>query len=155
MVILVLLVATMAMVLWLFVQTRGMRLLDNDDLHVFYSDYTLDQILRLREVLHDDDSDEAVYLKGEMCGILHGPSSMYLSVQTKDTYSGTADYVREYANNNGLVCPERDIRPKAIRKYELASKDGIPSGITDRTRSPRVTLGTLLRSMQPNLSTSS
>lgn len=116
------------------VDNSGMRLLDNEDLHVFYSEYTLDQILRLREVLHDDDSHEAVYLKGVMCGILHGPTPMYLSLQTKDTYSGTADYVREYADDNGLERPERDIRPNAIRKQELASEDGVPSEIADRTR---------------------
>jgi DNA modification methylase len=116
------------------VDNSSMRLLDNEDLHVFYSDYTLNRILQLRKVLHDDDSDKAAYLKGVMCGILHGPSVMYLSLQTKDTYSGTADYVREYANDNDLERPERDIRPRAIQKHELVTEDRIPTGITDRTR---------------------
>jgi DNA methylase. len=46
------------------VNNEEMRLLDDEDLQVFYSDYTLDQILRLREVLHDDNSRKATYRKG-------------------------------------------------------------------------------------------
>ncbi|WP_255152997.1 DNA methyltransferase [Halorarius halobius] len=116
------------------VDNTGMRLLDNDDLQVFYSDYTLDQILRLREVLYDDDSPKAMYLKAVMCGILHGPSQMFLSLQTKDTYSGTANYVREYAEEHDLELPERDIRPKAIQKHELAQEDFIPPWVNSQTK---------------------
>lgn len=67
-----------------------------------------------------------------MCGILHGPSDMYLSLQTKDTYSGTANYVREYAEKHDLEKPEVDIRPKALRKQELALKDYVPPWVGDR-----------------------
>jgi DNA modification methylase len=116
------------------VDNTGMRLLDNDDLRVFYSEYTLDQILRLRKVLSDDDSPKAMYLKAVMCGILHGPSQMFLSLQTKDTYSGTANYVREYAEEHDLERPERDIRPKAIHKHELAQEDFIPPWISSQTK---------------------
>jgi len=108
------------------VDNSDMQLLDNDDLKVFYSDYTLDQILRLREVLKGDDSMEATYLNGIMCGILHGPSNMFLSLQTKDTYSGTVDYVREYAEENDLEKPKRDIKRCAMRKQQLSLRDPIP-----------------------------
>lgn len=119
------------------VENEQMRLLDDEDLLVFFSEYTLDQILRLREVLEDDNSREATYLKAIMCGVLHGPSNMYLSLQTKDTYSGTANYVREYAEKHNLERPERDIRPSAIRKQELTQEDGIPSGLSNRTKITR------------------
>lgn len=108
-------------------------LLDHEDIRVFYSEYTLDQILRLREVLKDDESPEAIYLKAIMCGILHGPSDMFLSLQTKDTYSGTANYVQEYAEKHDLKKPERDIRPRLKRKHELAQEDYIPPWIASRT----------------------
>jgi len=108
------------------VDNTDMQLLDNDDLTVFYSDYTLDQILRLREVLQDDWSDEAIYLKAVICGILHGPSKMFLSLQTKDTYSGTVDYVRKYAEENDLEKPKRDIRRCALKKQSLNLRDPIP-----------------------------
>lgn len=116
------------------VDNTGMRLLDNDDLQVFYSDDTLDQILRLREVLCDEDGVKATYLKAVMCGILHGPSQIFLSLQTKDTYSGTANYVREYAEEHGLELPERDIRPRAKQKHELAQEDFVPPWIGSQTK---------------------
>jgi len=116
------------------VQNENMDLLENDDLHVFYSDYTLDQILRLREVLKNDNSRESLYLNAVMCGILHGPSDMFLSLQTKDTYAGSVDYVREYAQENDLIKPEVDIRPKALRKQEIVSENSIPSNLQERTR---------------------
>lgn len=116
------------------VNNEEMLLLDNEDLRVFYSDHTLDQILRLREVVAENTSREAMYLKAVVCGILHGPSAMYLSLQTKDTYSGTANYVREYAEKHDLDRPERDIRPKALRKQELVSEDSVPEALGERTR---------------------
>lgn len=119
------------------VNNNKMRLLKNEDLLVFFSEYTLDEILRLREVLDGDSSNEATYLKAVVCGILHGPSEMYLSLQTKDTYSGTANYVREYAEKHNLERPEKDIRPSAIRKQELAHKNEIPSGLSQRTKITR------------------
>lgn len=115
------------------VDNSGMCLLNNTDLTIFYSDYTLDKILRLREVLSDEDSDEAMYLKAIVCGILHGPSDMYLSLQTKDTYSGTANYVKKYAEEHGLERPERDLRPRVIRKHERAQEDYVPPWISSRT----------------------
>lgn len=119
------------------VDNSEMRLLDNNDLHIFFSDYTLDKILRLREILSSDQSDKGNYLKAAMCGILHGPSKMYLSLQTKDTYSGTANYVKKYAERNGLTRPERDIRPKVLRKQELVQDDYIPSWLSSRTKITR------------------
>jgi len=119
------------------VDNEQMRLLDDDDLLVFFSEYTLDKILRLREVLVNDDSREATYLEAIMCGVLHGPSDMYLSLQTKDTYSGTADYVRKYAENNGLKRPKKDIRPSAKRKQEITQQDSIPGGLAERTKITR------------------
>lgn len=109
------------------------QLLENEDLEVFYSNYTLEQLLKLRKVIADRDTAAAHYLQAIICGILHGPSDIFLSLQTKDTYSGTADYVERYAERNDLTCPERDIRPRAIRKHEMVQADYIPPWIGDRT----------------------
>lgn len=105
------------------INNRNMKLLSNQDLKVFFSDYTLDQLLRLRHVLRKKCSVESIYLQAIVCGILHGPSDMYLSIRTKDTYSGTANYVREYAKEHDLEAPEKDIRTSALRKQELAEQD--------------------------------
>jgi DNA modification methylase len=116
------------------VDNGKLRLLNNDDLLVFFSEYTLDEILRLQYVLDNNNSREATYLNAVMCGILHGPSEMYLSLQTKDTYSGTANYVRDYAEKHDLERPEKDIRPSAIRKQELVHSDEIPRNLSQRTK---------------------
>lgn len=97
--------------------------LSHDDLLVFYSKHTLEQLVHLREVLRGDSSQEATYLKAIVCGILHGPSEMFLSLSTRDTFSGSVDYVREYAKTHDLKRPDRDIRKSALRKQELVSKD--------------------------------
>lgn len=116
------------------VDNSNMRLLDDEDLEIFYSNYTLDKILRLRKVMSQEPSSvESDYLKAIMCGILHGPSKMYLSLQTKDTYSGTANYVKEYAERNDLERPKRDIRPSALRKHELAQEDSVPDWLSSQT----------------------
>lgn len=115
------------------VSNRDHQLLENEDLYVFYSDYTLDKLLRLREILQDDDSIEATYLKAIICGILHGPSDMYVSLQTKDTYPGSVNYVRRYAERNDLDRPEKEIRPNAITKHHRAQEDRIPEGLANRT----------------------
>ncbi|GAD52504.1 DNA modification methylase [Halarchaeum acidiphilum MH1-52-1] len=109
------------------IDNTNFRLLDNEDLHVFYSDYTLDQLLRLREVLADDTSREAMYLKALVCGVLHGPSEMFLSLSTRDTFSGSTDYVRRYAEKNNLERPERDIRDSVLRKQDLLERDPWPT----------------------------
>lgn len=116
------------------VDNSDMKHLDDNDLRVFYSDYTLNRILQLREVLRGNSSDKSVYLKAIVCGILHGPSDMFLSLQTKDTYAGSVDYVREYAEDHNLEKPDADIRSKALRKQEIVSKDSIPANLSDRTR---------------------
>lgn len=116
------------------IDNTGMELLNNKDVEIFFSDYTLDQLLRLREVLRGDDSSTAMYLKSVICGILHGPSEMYLSLQTKDAYSGSPDYVRGYADEHNLECPEVDIKPKALKKHRLATSDEFPTDISDKTR---------------------
>lgn len=101
--------------------------LDNQDIEVFYSKSTLDDILRMRHVLASREGAGATFLKGLVCGILHGPSQMYLSVQTKDTFSGSPDYVRKYIKENDLDVPDRDIERCARQKYGRVSEDGIPS----------------------------
>jgi DNA modification methylase len=115
------------------VDNRNLKLLDNDDLKIFYSDYTLDQILRLREVVSEKDSKKAHYLKAIICGILHGPSQIYLSIQTKDTYSGTANYVKKYAENNNLTKPKRNIWPNALRKQDMVLEDWVPPWMSEMT----------------------
>lgn len=100
--------------------------LENDDISIFYSESTLNDILALRHQLMDETGDKATFIRALVCGILHGPSENFLSVQTKDTYSGSADYVEEYIEKNGLEKPDRDIEHCIWEKYDRATEDGVP-----------------------------
>lgn len=77
-------------------------------------------------MLLDDESDEAVFLKGVVSGILHGPSNMFLSLSMKDTVSSTPGYVERYVKEHGLVKPNRTIFACAMNKARRCLSAGIP-----------------------------
>ncbi len=52
---------------------------------------------------------------------------MFLSLSTRDTFSGSTDYVRRYAEKNNLERPERDIRDSVLRKQDLLERDPWPT----------------------------
>src|SRR5204862_8303100 len=71
------------------------------DLSVYYHPYTLCQIVAVRTALSELEEDRrqrdaVLFVRAMICGILHGDTPIYLSVQTKDTWSASARYVREY-----------------------------------------------------------
>lgn len=107
-------------------QPGNLQLLDNEDLLVFYSEKTLDELLRLRGVVAADNSSEAIFLKAVICGVLHGPSKMFLSLSMKDTVSSTANYIRRYVAEHGLTRPERSVFECAMNKMHRSVKDGLP-----------------------------
>lgn len=108
------------------VNNTNMRLLDNSDVCVSFSDHTLDQMLRLREVLRGDDSREAAFLNAVMCGVLHGPSKMFLSAPQKDQTSSTTRYVRTWLAKRGIVPPDRDVYTSCMRKAFLCLQSPLP-----------------------------
>jgi len=100
----------------------------DSDVDIFFHDETLDELLRLKKVIAEDSSQEALFLKGLISGILHGPSKGFLSIQTKDTFSGTPNYVRKYIENNDLTAEYRNVREKVEDKYEKVTSDGLVAG---------------------------
>src|SRR5581483_11769490 len=100
--------------------------LHNRDLLASYSPSTLEQIVRLRTVLQDDESQEAIFTKGLICGVLHGPSKMFLSLPQKDTVSSTPRYVERYSQAHNLTPPDRDIYECAINKAQRCLKTPLP-----------------------------
>jgi hypothetical protein len=96
--------------------------LENRDLLASYSPSTLAQILRLRELLSNDESKEAIFTKGLICGVLHGPSQMFLSLPQKDTVSSTPRYVERYSAEHNLEAPDRDIYECALNKAQRCLK---------------------------------
>lgn len=100
----------------------------DSDIEIFFHEDTLEELLKLRHLLNSDNSREALFLKALICGILHGPSQGFLSIQTKDTFSGSPDYVRRYIDDNELVPEYRNVREKVEDKYEAIMNDGIIEG---------------------------
>lgn len=100
--------------------------LRNRDLLASYSPSTLEQILRLRTVLQHDDSQEAVFTKGVICGVLHGPSKMFLSLPQKDTVSSTPRYVERFALEHNLRPPNHDLYECALNKAQRCLKTPFP-----------------------------
>jgi len=111
--------------------------LDNDDLRVFFSEHTLDQLVRLREVLRGDDSREAVFAKAAICGVLHGPSKMFLSAPQKDQTSSTVEYVRRYLARHAIERPDRDVLECTLAKARRSGLDSLPArtGVVHRSDS--------------------
>jgi len=97
-----------------------------EDVAVFYHPETLKQIIALKELIQDDDSDEAIFTKALMCGILHGSSEISLSLPCSHSFSMSPKYVKRYAKLHKLKRPRRDVIRCLIRKAQRVLKDGVP-----------------------------
>ncbi|MFZ0830248.1 MAG: DNA methyltransferase [Thermoplasmata archaeon] len=100
--------------------------LDNPDIGPFFHPKTLRQVLAVREFLRDRDSDSAIFLKALMCGVLHGPSKMFLSLPMKDTAASSTRYIQKYAREHRLVYPLRDVFESLENKLRRAMADPTP-----------------------------
>jgi len=99
-----------------------------DDVRAFFSNYTLKQILAVRDLIDEtEDDDLANFLKALMLGILHGPTRMHLSVKCSHSFSMAPRYVRRYAKKNGYSKPRRKVLKCLKAKAARVFKDGIPA----------------------------
>jgi len=99
----------------------------DDRVRVFYSDYTLKQIMAVRDLLMDRDDDISNFMKALMLGILHGPSKLHLSISCSHSFSMSPNYIKKYALKNGLKKPKRDVFKSLLAKAERVLFDGIPA----------------------------
>ncbi len=76
---------------------------------VFFHPYTLKQILEMRQLLENDKSKEANFIKATMLGILHGSSAYSLSVNCSHSYTMSPNYVKKYAEAHNLKRPKRNV----------------------------------------------
>ncbi|MCS7126129.1 MAG: DNA methyltransferase [Aigarchaeota archaeon] len=99
-----------------------------ENVRVFYSDYTLRQILAVRDLLDDmEDNDLSNFIKALMLGILHGPSRMHLSIKSSHSFSMSPNYVKHYMKENGVRKPRRDVLKCLKMKADRVFRDGIPA----------------------------
>lgn len=94
-----------------------------EEVEVFYSRHTLKQLLAVRELLIDDDSDLGVFIKAVLLGILHGSSTLSLSVKCSHSFSMAPRYVERSIRRLGLKKPRRNVLDCLIRRT-LSLMDG-------------------------------
>ncbi len=100
------------------------------DLSVYFHENTLKSLVWLRAALLDqlhnrriarEKYDKVVFTLAMLCGVLHGPSEMFLSVRTKDTWSGSVEYVKRFLEKHQMSATERNpyesLRMKASRIF--------------------------------------
>ncbi len=80
-----------------------------EEVEVFYNKYTLRQLLAVRELLMNDDSDLGIFIKAVILGILHGSSSLSLSVKCSHSFSMAPRYVEKSIHRLGLKKPRRNV----------------------------------------------
>jgi len=87
-----------------------------EEVKVFYSSYTLRQIIAARELLLDDSSDIGFFVKALILGILHGSGRDSLSVKCSHSFSMSPGYLRRSARERGLRKPRRNLGECLVRR---------------------------------------
>jgi len=102
-----------------------------EEVRLFYHPQTLGQLLKVRRWLlrRARSSRSAQFLLGCLLGILHGKSSMSLSLPSAHAYAMAPAYVKRYAARHGLLAPKRDV-VQCLRAKAAAciSDKGAPRG---------------------------
>ncbi|MEM1655709.1 MAG: DNA methyltransferase [Nitrososphaerota archaeon] len=100
----------------------------SDDVKAFFSNYTLRQILAVRDLIDETgDEDLANFIRALMLGILHGPTRMHLSVRCSHSFSMAPGYVKRYVRENCVRKPRRNVLRCLRMKAERVFRDGIPA----------------------------
>lgn len=95
---------------------------------IVFSDYTLKQLVYLRERLKWKTSNVDAFITAMILGIMHGNSEGYLSLKMPNTFSMSPNYVRGFIRKHGLVRPTRGtftlLRKKLDRCYQRPKVQG-------------------------------
>jgi len=98
------------------------------EIRMLFSNYTLRQLLFLKENLDWETRSIDAFITAMTLGILHGDSKGYLSISMPNTFSMSPNYVRNYIKKHGLIKPKRDVfellRKKVERCYDKPSARG-------------------------------
>ena len=104
-----------------------------EDLRVYFHEETLRSLVSLRAHLlqmncdgrlNTEEYDLVIFTLAMLCGVLHGPSSMYLSVQTKDTWASSVRYVKNYLELHNIRAAIRNPYDSLRTKAKLVFREG-------------------------------
>ena len=104
------------------VRISNLNKLDKDA-SVFYSKKTFEQILRLKKVLENENSNRAIFTKAIILGILHGNTVNSFSLQCSHSYGMSPGYVKKYAKEHGLRRPYRNVLECILNKGKILLDD--------------------------------
>lgn len=113
---------------------------EDDNIRMIFSDYTLKQLVFLKNNLRWKKSNVDAFIAAMLLGVLHGNSSGYLSVSMPNTFSMSPNYVKNYIAKNGLTKPNRNafdiLRRKLDRCYQRPITRGVAfkQDVTKMTR---------------------
>lgn len=109
------------------IDIRNVSLLEeSEDVRIFFHSHTLKQVVGLKEILKDEYSDEGMFVKALMCGIIHGSSEISLSLPCSHSFSMSPKYVKKYAKLHKLKKPRRNVIYCLTEKAKRSLKDEIP-----------------------------
>lgn len=95
---------------------RGLDIDAPEEVQVFYHKKTLRQILAARELLMNDYSRTAMFIKAVILGILHGSSSLSLSLKCSHSFSMSPGYVARSKRVLRLKKPCRNLIDSLLLK---------------------------------------
>jgi site-specific DNA-methyltransferase (adenine-specific) len=85
---------------------------------MIFSDYTLKQLVYLREKLNWRTSNVDAFIAAMILGIMHGNSECYLSLKMPNTFSMSPNYVRGFIQAHRLERPVRDTFTLLVKKLD-------------------------------------
>lgn len=97
-------------------------------IRMIFSNYTLKQLIYLREQLNWKTSNVDAFITAMVLGIMHGNSEGYLSLKMPNTFSMSPNYIQGFVQTHGLKRPKRDtfilLRKKLNRCYQKPKVKG-------------------------------
>jgi len=69
---------------------------------IFFEKDTFKQILKIKELLMEKNTDSYIFIKALILGILHGNTKTSLSVRSSHSYSMSPNYVKNYIEKHNL-----------------------------------------------------
>ncbi len=80
-----------------------------EKIKMLYNDYTLRQLVFLKNKLNWEKSNIDAFIAAMVVGIMHGNSKAYLSISMPNTFSMSPNYVKNYIIEHQLSKPKRDV----------------------------------------------
>lgn len=83
--------------------------LEHENIKMLFSDYTLKQLIFLKNKLEWKKKNIDTFIAAMITGIIHGSSENYLSISMPNTFSMSPNYIKGYIETHNLQRSDRDV----------------------------------------------